>query len=211
MDDELSVIESELANMTKEEVCFAFSRFISEVKKQNGEEFSADTVYSIVNTLQIVLEMQGRPYQLLQDPSFFQLRKTLDKVMRVRSKQCICDANENADVLTEEEEDLLWNSGVLGTSNPKQLLDTILFLNGFYFTMRAGEEHRSLRWENSQMKVMTDSAGMRYLRYAEDTSDPNQGDFSAPGSHRKILYAYENTSNRDRCIVTIFQLYNQHW
>ena len=58
-----------------------------------------------------------------------------------------------AEPITIEEENALWEKGVLGESDPKALLDTILFLCGIHFSLRSGQEHRSLKL--SQFEVQT--------------------------------------------------------
>ena len=47
-------------------------------------------------------------------------------------------------VLTKEEEEQLWNYGVLCDKNPKQLLNTAFLMIGI-FALGNGEEHRQLR------------------------------------------------------------------
>ena len=47
-----------------------------------------------------------------------------------------------AEPLTLEEEETLWQKGLLGSHNPQALLDTMLFMNGMYFALRNGAEHR---------------------------------------------------------------------
>ena len=47
-----------------------------------------------------------------------------------------------AEPLTEEEEEVLWQKGLLGKSTSQALVDTILVMNGLYFALRSGKEHR---------------------------------------------------------------------
>ena len=41
-------------------------------------------------------------------------------------------------------EEQLWKNGLLGSSNPQALVDTMLYMNGLYFALRSGDEHRQL-------------------------------------------------------------------
>lgn len=49
------------------------------------------------------------------------------------------------DIVTEEHEELLWQKGILGESDPDQLRRTVMYLIGVKFGLRGGAEHRSLR------------------------------------------------------------------
>ena len=61
---------------------------------------------------------------------------------------------KQAEILTEEHEDLLWSKGLLGNSSPKTLLDTMVFCNGLFFALRSGQEHRQLRSDPCQIKLV---------------------------------------------------------
>lgn len=211
MDGSISVIRPCLDDMTKDEICYCVSRFITEVVKRNGADYPPATLYELVMCLQLYLQSKGQMYRFLQDDSFIQLKHTLDNVMKERAEKGLSNGSKQAEVITLEEEELLWKRGVLGNDNPKQLVDTVLYLLGLNFALRAGQEHRNLRWENSQLSIMTDSRGLRCLRYREDVSKTNQGGLKHRRVKRKIVYAYEDGTNPDRCIIRLFQLYDKYW
>ena len=107
-----------------------------------------------------------------------------------------------------EEEDMLWEKGVLGESDPQTLLDTVLFLCGIHFALRSGQEHRSLK--RSQFELQTDEDGSSFLLYTENTSKNYQGGLSHRKVKPKSVACYEYKSNPQRCLVRIFQLYLKH-
>ena len=51
---------------------------------------------------------------------------------------------KKAEPLTIEEEEMLWQKGLLGANNPQALVDSMVVLNGIYFALRNGSEHRQL-------------------------------------------------------------------
>ena len=67
------------------------------------------------------------------------------EILRFDSKKC------QAEPLTEEE--LLWSTGQLGDHNPQALVETMLYMDGIYFAIRSGQEHRNLRFEPPQMEL----------------------------------------------------------
>ena len=52
---------------------------------------------------------------------------------------------KQAEILSVDEEELLWEGGFLGDGTPQSLLDTMVYCNGFYFALRSGTEHRQLQ------------------------------------------------------------------
>lgn len=72
---------------------------------------------------------------------------------------------------------------ILGTDTPQKLLDTLLFLLGLNFALRAGQEHCNLRvGKCSQISVMKERNSLKYLEYKEDVSKTNRGGLQ----HRNI-------------------------
>lgn len=110
---------------------------------------------------------------------------------------------ESAAIITVDQENAMWESGVLGEDNPKQFSKTLLYLVGMHFALRAGAEHRNLRvGVDSQIKLKhDDTSDVWFLEYTEDISKTNQGGLDHKGVKRKVVRAYQNTSNPDRCIV----------
>ena len=57
----------------------------------------------------------------------------------------------------------LLQKGFLGSDTPELLRDTVLFVLGNCFALRAGQEHRNLRMKNYQLSLHTDESGTEYL------------------------------------------------
>ena len=87
---------------------------------------------------------------------------------------------KRAEPITIDEENIMWEKGVLGDGNPQTLIDTLIYLIGIYFALRSGDEHRSLTF--SQIEIVTPINGEpSYLIYTENVSENNSGGLS----HRK--------------------------
>ena len=87
----------------------------------------------------------------------------------------IASKSRKAEPLTEQEEELLWDQGILGDSTPQALLNTVFFQNGINFALRSGDKHRQLRHDDCQITVVERSSERPFLQYVEDTSKNKQG------------------------------------
>ena len=114
---------------------------------------------------------------------------------------------KQANIISVEQEEMLWSKGLLGKNNPQSLLDALIYVFGLNFALRGGDEHRRLRAVNSQITLNTSKSGLLYLEYVEDVSKTKCGGLHNKAS-RKITQAYENKTYQDRCDVRLYQLYN---
>ena len=79
-----------------------------------------------------------------QDPSFASFHNALDNVLRDLRVRGIGSESLQTETFSRDDEEKLWNSGVLGSNNPKALLRAVFYLNGRNFCLRGGEEQRNL-------------------------------------------------------------------
>ena len=144
--------------------------------RTGGTDYPGDTLHEIIICLQMYIDTihTDRGYKLLSDSRFSQIKNTVDHEMRSRARRgLVCDKRQPL-VITTDEEDILWNTHVLGDDNPNKLVATLFYFIGLNFALRGGQEHRDLRVGiNSQLKVMTSNSGRRYLQYTEDVSKSN--------------------------------------
>ncbi len=91
---------------------------------------------------------------------------SLNAEMKRLQSMGIGSNRRQAEPLTKEEE-LLWEKKILGDHTPQSLLNTMIFMNGLYFALRSGDEHRNLRCSPYQIQVVEKRP---YLLYTEDIS-----------------------------------------
>ena len=77
------------------------------------------------------------------------------------------------EVISEEDENLLWARNLLGDATPQQLINTMVFYIGLYFTLCSGAEHRHLRFKPAQIELFEPDNERAYLKYTEDVSKSN--------------------------------------
>lgn len=199
----------DLMLMDKKQMAAALCPFILEVRKQNGTNYPSQTLYEIVISLQLYMAMYGHEWKLLDDLEFIKVKNTLDNRMKELANLGFVAPRIQAEEIGIDKEDYLWKQGVLGESTPRQLVNTLLYMIGIHFALRAGAEHRNLRLGvNSQFAYhYDDQVGKRYLQYTEDSSKNNQGGINQRKVKRKCVRAYENTANPQRCLVRLFNKY----
>jgi hypothetical protein len=142
---DISPIRMELVEMTKDELNYTISRFITEVKKEKegDPEYPPKSLYEIVVALQLYLyHTEGREYKFLDDPAFSQIRNTLGTCMRQRTAEGLGMNVKKAEIITAAEEEMLWHKGFLGEDTPAC---TLLYMLGVNFALRARQEHSNLR------------------------------------------------------------------
>ncbi|KAK6173752.1 hypothetical protein SNE40_017154 [Patella caerulea] len=204
----IKTFQGDLLQMTKEQLNDALGYFIVEIKKQDGSEYKGQTLYELISAIQYHLRLNGVIVHFLEDNEFIGMRNVLHAKMKELSRRGIGLDKKRADIISVENEDILWKKGILGSDTPKQLLDTIFYLIGLNFALRAGKEHRNLRYgQNSQLSLHTSESGDQYLQYTEFVSKTNQGGLKHQKHKKKVVRAYENLDIPERCIVRLYEKY----
>lgn len=181
------------------------SKFVLEVRKANGEHYPPDTLYCICTGLLRYIRETRPEINIFKSPTYDGFQKTIDSEMKRLRSTGLGVKKRQAELITTEEENQLWEKGFLGDSTPRVLLDTMLYLSGIHFALRSGEEHRSLQL--SQIELISHPDGSAHLIYTENFSKNIQ-------LHRKVkpkqVTCYANEENPRRCLVTLFQSYLGH-
>ena len=106
-----------------------------------------------------------------------------------------------AEPITEQEEDKLWEIGLLGDHCPQ------VYYNGLYFALRSGREHRQLRLRPCQIKIFEKEGERSYLRYTEDVSKNRPGGLKGRNITSKIVDHHENVDLPQWCFVRLHKKY----
>ncbi|CAC5391247.1 unnamed protein product [Mytilus coruscus] len=80
---------------------------------------------------------------------------------------------KQADPITKEDEEQIWNSGVFGCDNSVALQNTVFFYNCKLFGMRGYDEHRNLECE--QFSIGCDGSESRFIHFTGRTSKTFSG------------------------------------
>lgn len=111
------------------ELASHLSNFVFEVRKKTGEEFPPKSLHHIICGIQRYIRMSGRSsIDVFKDSEFADFRVCLDAEMKRLQREGHGSKIRKAEPLTLEEEEVLWEKGLLGKSNPQALVDTILVI-----------------------------------------------------------------------------------
>ena len=166
-----------LYTFTQGDLCYSLSRFIREVKKPDGSDYPLNTVRDLVLMIQMYLHENSIYWKLLDNPEFVMLHNVLDNTMKERHGQGL-GLHRSSDIITLDNEELMFNKGVLGDESPLQLLRTVIYMVGMHCALRGGNKHNILRRPGfqSQFTFEHDQCGIERLVYCEDTlQKTNQG------------------------------------
>ncbi len=124
---------------------YALSSFVTEIVKMNGSEYPPQTLYQMIVCVQIFLESEKLYWKLLDkgDPYFVNLYYTLDNIMKQHTAKGL-GVKQSATMVSKENEEVMWQKGILGEDDPSQLLDMVLYLLGINWALCGGEEHKRL-------------------------------------------------------------------
>ena len=182
--------------------------FILEVRKKDGTEFPPTTLHHICCGIMRFVRTNGMNVDIFKDEGFAKCRAVLDLEMKRLQAAGKGTMQKKAEIISYEIEEILWEKGILGDGNPHSLLDTMLFMNGLYFALRGGKEHRQLRHHPSQIQLVEKPGERAYLVYREDISKNHQGGLKNRKIKPKIVMHHANIENPKRCFIRLYKLYN---
>lgn len=184
------------------------TRFVLEVRKVNGSEYQPNTLYHIVcGLMRHVRNSLNANIDFLKDSEFAEFRASLDSEMKRLQSKGLGSTHRQAEPFTIEEEELMWEKKFLGDHSPESLLNTIIYMNGLYFALRSGDEHRNLRLNPCQIQVIEKPGDRPYLLYIEDISKNRPGGIKGRKVKPKVVQHHANINNPSRCFVRLFKLY----
>ena len=198
-----------LTELNRRELQYWLTRFVLEVRKRDGSEFPPNTLHHISCGLMRHLRWNGQPsIDFFTDSDFSEFKATLDAEMKPLQSEGIGSKKKQAEVLPQDDEELLWRRGLLGDATPQTLVDTMVFMNGLYFALRSGKEHRQLRSDPCQIELIERPGERPYLKYSEDVSKNHPGGLRGRKAKPKVVIHHANQDHTERCFVKLFKRYN---
>ncbi|MCG7879380.1 MAG: DUF3504 domain-containing protein [Candidatus Thiodiazotropha taylori] len=152
--------------MDKQTMSFWLTRFIMEVRNAKGGEYPPKTLYMIVCGLLRHLRENGvhdRNFLDSKDPDFAEFCSVLDLRMKDLLQKGYGTTVKQADPLSLEDEEKLWNLSVFGAKDSETLQHTVFYYSCKLFGLRGTDEHRELQC--NQFEIGDDAAAGKYVRF----------------------------------------------
>ena len=193
-----------LENAKVAELNHWISRFIAEVRRQDGNSYPPRTIHQILAGLQRYMLQKMYVPKIIdrKDSRFLDIHWACDNVYRALRQKGVGTDVRHTSIITKEEEDRLWDSNVIGIRDGKSLQRAIFFSIGKVFCIRGGEEQRRLG--PSQFVRFGDPD---CYMYTEDGSKSHSGGFSELRVQNKQVPCYNIPEKAPRCLVYLLDLY----
>ena len=165
-------LEKNLEMILPEQLDKVLERFYASVCKQNGIDYEPGSLKVMQAALDCHLKEKGYSFSIIKDREFFGSRKVLERKarkLRNEGKGKLPNASRS---LTREEEEALWESGQLGNSSPRSLLNTMWWLLSQHFDLRGCQEHYTMKVEDFTLNK--DDNGNEFVTFAESPTKTRQ-------------------------------------
>ena len=200
----------------KKLLCDCLCRFVLETRKASGEEYPPKTIFNILSGLLRHLRENKNDAVNFLDQSiskFIPLHNVMDSYFRQLHSKGIGTNPHQSEIITMDEEKIMWTKGVLGIESPKQLLYAVFYYCGLNLCLRGGDEHRGLRVSQFTRLVVPDPKNANVMtvcyEYTEHGSKNNLGGVKQVRNRKpnKVVRHFANQQVGNKCLVRLLDLY----
>ncbi|XP_028413918.1 uncharacterized protein LOC114536765 [Dendronephthya gigantea] len=166
--------EEDLETIEPERLDAYMAEFFVAVRKPNGRQYEPLSLRSFFASFCRYLKGKRYPEQLTDSALFNKSREAL-KAKQKELKSFGKGSKPNAArSLTDQEVDLLHESGEFGTHSARALVNMLWWNNTTQFGLRGCRENRDLCW--GDVNLRKDSAGVEFLEYTERQTKTRSGE-----------------------------------
>ena len=180
-------------------------RFIDEARRKDGAPYPPKTIHQLLCGLQRYMldhTPDAPKFMDQKDVHFRDIRGTCDTVFRKLHSEGVGADTRHTPIITADEQDRLWSSGVLSDDNPQSLQYAVFFYVGKVFCIRGGEEQRRLG--PSQLVRSKDPDCYTYI---EHESKNRTGGLLQLRVDNKAVPCYAVPDSSPTCLVHLLDTY----
>ena len=195
--------------MTKEDLNYMLKFFIHEVRRLDGQKYPRNILKQIFAGIQYYFRnILGKSFSLFTDAEFLDARKSLDAAMKLACQENRGVRKRKANVISPEDESLLWERGILGEDFPAKLNRTLIYIFALQLGLRGGTEIRNLTvGVNGMISLRTAVNGLEeYILFEEQFSKTFRGGLRDSHLNAKEIKIFENTV-KEKCPIRLFKKY----
>ena len=198
------VPEDLLEKCVPEELDKWLSLYIMETRREDGQPFPSKSIDGLLAGLKRHMKTQNKyPPNIFseEDPCFSNLRGTRDTVSRKLWEEGVGTSTKETELLSVEDEQVIWAKNVMGTHSPKALLCAVFFANGKNLCLRGGREHHTLK-----ISQFVFGEVLEYVTYTEHGLKNRSGSYKDKRGNKVITY-FGDKSLGERCYIFLLRTY----
>ncbi|XP_041369094.1 zinc finger MYM-type protein 2-like isoform X2 [Gigantopelta aegis] len=169
--------------------------FFTSVKKENGDDYEPRYLKNMHFSLERHMRKFSYPLCITKDYEFHRSRSLIKARQSELYRLGKGNLTPRCLPLTDDDIELFFAADQLGDANPDALLNTMWFMNSFFFRVKNSKHHQAMRWGDV---VLNQSGGLAYLELQKSAL--------LPGSDTDTRL-YEDQMTPSRCFVKFYKTY----
>lgn len=202
-----TIVYKTLSEMNFEELNYELKYFFLSLRRMDGNRYPPKSIYDIMTMINFHLNNDLKhQVNLFTDSRFNDSIKSMNTAMKESAEAGNVSGERSSRPISIDDENKLWEAGVLSWNNPKQTLNTAVFLLSIHTSVRGGKELRSWRYGDDGPFRLDSRLGKEVLLYNESKNKTYQGTArSMRLEPPKECVIHHNDSNHVRCAVCAYK------
>ena len=124
------------------------SWYVVETRNAAGAPYPPATIYQLLSALLRSMRAENstcKDFLATKNPEFKMLHGTLNSHFHKLHESGVGTKVKHAEIICKDEENRLWDSGIMSARSPSALLNAVFYSNGKNVCLRGGDEHRRLK------------------------------------------------------------------
>ena len=189
-------------------LCHWLCTSLIELRKEDGGEYTPRSLAQYIAGLQrYISNEKGCVIIRLADPT----NPSFQPLFRELHWHGVGNSRKQAEIITRDEEEQLWQMGALSSESPLGLLHAVFYLNGLNFVLRGSDEHRKLKISKFAFSEVANPDNpremIRYVQYTEHGSKNHPGGSHQLNENNKVVTQFAKPELGDKCHVFLLELY----
>uniref|UniRef100_A0A3B4DTE6 TRASH domain-containing protein n=1 Tax=Pygocentrus nattereri TaxID=42514 RepID=A0A3B4DTE6_PYGNA len=203
------MLKEDLLQCSTAELSYGLCKFISEVRRPNGEMYSPDSIHYLCLGIQQHLFENGRMENIFADLFYTKFSQSITNILKDWSPTILPSGYVHSRV----EEEYLWECKQLGAFSPSVLLNTLLYFCTKFFNFKTVAQHRRLSFAHVMRCTRSHNSGkVACLRFYPPVPKEN----GVPAKRKRedddddegvVMEMQENAENPLRCPVRLYEFY----